>query len=147
VIGRIPILDVQPVLQCDGQPAKAVAGETFQVTATVFREGHEMLGAAVVLTDPDGVDSPLAIMRELAPGLDRYGADVTPDRQGHWQFRVEAWGDRIAHWQHDAAIKIPIGQDVELMCAAGARLLERAREQIAVPSSPPAAGARARAAR
>jgi starch synthase (maltosyl-transferring) len=143
VIGRIPILDVQPVLECGDLPAKAVVGETFQVTATVFREGHEMLGAAVVLADPDGVDSPLAIMHELVPGTDRYAAEVTPDREGRWNFRVEAWGDRIAHWQHDAAIKIPIGQDVELMCAEGAKLLELAAAQIAVPPSQPAATAQA----
>jgi starch synthase (maltosyl-transferring) len=147
VIGRIPILDVQPVVQCGDLPAKAVTGETFQVTATVFREGHEMLGAAVVLIDPDGADSPLTIMRELAPGTDRYGADVTPDRVGQWRFRVEAWGDRIAHWRHDAAIKIPLGQDAELMCAEGAQLLKSAAAQISVPASPPAAATQARAAR
>jgi starch synthase (maltosyl-transferring) len=148
VIGRIPILDVQPVLECGDLPAKAVTDETFQVTATVFREGHEMLGAAVVLTDPDGADFPLVMMRELAPGTDRYGAGVTPDREGLWHFRVEAWGDRIAHWRHDAAIKIPISQDAELMLAEGALLLERAAAEIATPESMPPARARgARAAR
>jgi starch synthase (maltosyl-transferring) len=148
VIGRIPILDIQPVLQCGDLPAKAVTDETFQITATVFREGHEMLGAAVVLTDPDGAESPLAIMHELAPGTDRYGAEVTPDREGLWHFRVEAWGDRIAHWRHDAAIKIPIGQDAELMLAEGALLLERAAAQIALSESmPPARARQARAAR
>ncbi len=148
MIGRIPILDVQPVLLCGELPAKAVTGETFQVTATVFREGHEMLGTAVVLIDPEGAESPLAIMNELAPGTDRYGADVTPDREGLWRFRVEAWGDRIAHWRHDAAIKIPIGQDAELMLAEGALLLERAVAQIPEPQSMPAPKAReARAAR
>jgi starch synthase (maltosyl-transferring) len=148
VIGRIPILDVEPVLAGGSLPAKAVAGETFQVAATVFREGHEMLGAAVVLTDPDGAESPLAIMRELAPGTDRYGAEVTPGREGLWHFRVEAWGDRIAHWRHDAAIKIPIGQDIELMLKEGALLFELAAAQIAAPSSMPAAKAQAaRAAR
>jgi starch synthase (maltosyl-transferring) len=148
VIGRIPILDVEPVLAGGSLPAKAVTGETFQVTATVFREGHEMLGAAVVLTDPDGTDSPLAVMHELAPGTDRYGAEVTPDREGLWHFRVEAWGDRIAHWRHDAAIKIPIGQDVELMLKEGALLFERAAGQIATPASmPPARAQAARAAR
>jgi len=49
VIGRIPILDVQPVL-ADGRPAKAVPGEIFEVSATVFREGHESLAAAVIGT-------------------------------------------------------------------------------------------------
>ncbi len=54
VIGRIPILDIQPVVTAAGSPAKAVTGETMPVSATVFREGHEMLGAGVVLRDPAG---------------------------------------------------------------------------------------------
>ncbi|MDA8320971.1 MAG: DUF3416 domain-containing protein, partial [Actinomycetota bacterium] len=32
VIGRIPILDIQPVLDCGRRPAKAVPGEVLQVT-------------------------------------------------------------------------------------------------------------------
>jgi starch synthase (maltosyl-transferring) len=148
VIGRIPILDVQPVLPGESVPARAVAGETFQVTATVFREGHEMLGAAVVLTDPGGAESALLPMRELAPGSDRYGADVTPDRAGSWQFRVEAWGDPVAKWRHDAGIKVPIGQDVELMLAEGALLMERAAQSVAAPKTlPPEEARQARAAR
>ena len=57
VIGRIPILDVQPVVNCGRWPAKAVVGETFEVSATVFREGHEKLGAGVVLRVPGDCDA------------------------------------------------------------------------------------------
>ena len=39
VIGRIPILDVQPAVEGGRYPAKSVAGETFPVSAVVFREG------------------------------------------------------------------------------------------------------------
>jgi starch synthase (maltosyl-transferring) len=130
VIGRIPILDVAPVLECGRRPAKAVTGETFEVSATVFREGHETLGAGVVLRGPGGTRSPLAYMRELAPGTDRYGAEVTVTAEGLWQFHVEAWGDPIAHWRHDAAIKVPRGLDTELMLTEGALLFERAARGV-----------------
>jgi starch synthase (maltosyl-transferring) len=133
VIGRIPILDVQPVVECGRRPAKAVTGETFDVSATVFREGHEMLGTGVVLHGPDGRARPRARMRELVPGTDRYAAEVTVTSEGPWQFHVEAWGDPIAHWRHDAKIKIPRGQDVELMLTEGALLFERAANRISMP--------------
>jgi len=133
VIGRIPILDIEPVVECGRRPAKAVAGETFQVTATVIREGHGMLGAAVVLRDPAGRNGPPVRMRELAPGTDRYGADVTVTSEGTWHFHVESWSDPIAHWDHDAGIKVPRGQDVELMLAEGALLFERAARAIRQP--------------
>jgi starch synthase (maltosyl-transferring) len=130
VIGRIPILDVEPVLECGRRPAKAVTGETFEVSATVFREGHEMLGAGVVLRGPGGQRSPLTPMHELAPGTDRYGAEVTVTAEGPWHFQVEAWGDPIAHWRHDAAIKVPRGLESELMLSEGALLFERAARGV-----------------
>jgi starch synthase (maltosyl-transferring) len=133
VIGRIPILDIEPMVECGRRPAKAVVGETFQVSATVIQEGHGALGAGVVLRDPAGNPGPLVRMRELAPGTDRYGADVTVTSEGAWQFHVEAWSDPIRHWHHDAAIKIPRGQDVELMLAEGALLYERAAKAIKQP--------------
>jgi starch synthase (maltosyl-transferring) len=135
VIGRIPILDVQPAVHGGRYPAKAVTAEPVDVTATVFREGHEMLGAGVVLRDPKGRNQPPVLMRELAPGSDRYGAQVTPAREGLWQFRVEAWGDPVAHWFHDAAIKVPIGQDVDLMFAEGALLARRAARGVRIPKN------------
>jgi starch synthase (maltosyl-transferring) len=111
---------------CGRHPAKAVPGETFEVSATVLREGHEMLGAGVVLRAPGGERQPLAPMREVTPGTDRYAAAVSPTGEGRWSFLVEAWGDPIAHWRHDAGIKVPRGQDVELMLAEGAILFGRA---------------------
>ncbi len=94
----------------------------------MFREGHEMLGAAVVLRSPKGKQKPPVRLRERAPGTDRLAADVRADSVGLWHFRIEAWGDPIAHWRHDAEIKIPRGQDVELMFKEGARLYARAAE-------------------
>jgi starch synthase (maltosyl-transferring) len=142
VIGRIPILDVQPVLECGQRPAKAVAGETFEVSATVFRDGHEKFGAGVVLRTPGGQRQPLVRMVEIWPGLDRYGADVTVGCEGRWRFHVEAWGDPIAHWRHDAGIKVPRGLDVGLMMAEGAILFERAARSIrpAQPAGPATPG-------
>jgi starch synthase (maltosyl-transferring) len=130
VIGRIPIVDVQPVVECGRRPAKAVTGESFEVSATVFREGHEMLGAGAVLREPDGTPHPPVPMRLLAPGTDRYGAEVRVTSEGRWQFHVEAWGDPIAHWTHDAGIKVPRGQDTELMLTEGAILFERAARSV-----------------
>jgi starch synthase (maltosyl-transferring) len=135
VIGRIPIVDVQPVVARGERSARAVTGESFEVSATVFREGHEMLGTGAILRDPDGGRRPPALMRELAPGSDRYGAEVTVTSDGLWHFAVEAWGDPLARWRHDAAIKVPLGQDVERTLGDGALLFERAAAQVRPPRS------------
>ena len=126
MIGRIPILDVQPAVSCGRWPAKAVVGETFAVSATVFREGHDMVGADVVLRDAKGRKGPWTPMRPGAPGTDRWAAQVTPTGEGRWTFAVEAWSDPVGTWRHDATIKIEAGVDVELMLEEGAQVLERA---------------------
>ncbi|MFE1199368.1 alpha-1,4-glucan--maltose-1-phosphate maltosyltransferase [Streptomyces olivaceoviridis] len=125
-VGRIPVLDVRPVVQRGRRPAKAVTGESFEVSATVFREGHDAVAANVVLRDPAGRPGPWTPMRELAPGTDRWGATVTAGEPGHWTYTVEAWSDPLATWRHHARIKIPAGIDTELVLTEGAQLYERA---------------------
>ena len=71
MIGRIPIIDVQPVVECGRRPVKAVVGETFQVTATILIEGHGVLGDCAVLRDPAGSQGPMIRMRPLGPGTDQ----------------------------------------------------------------------------
>ncbi|WSQ11908.1 alpha-1,4-glucan--maltose-1-phosphate maltosyltransferase [Streptomyces sp. NBC_01231] len=129
-VGRIPVLDVRPVVQHGRRPAKAVTGEPFEISATVFREGHDAVAANVVLTDPEGRPGPWTPMRELAPGSDRWGATVTAGEPGQWSYTVEAWGDPVATWRHHAQIKIPAGMDIELVLEEGARLYERAASGV-----------------
>jgi starch synthase (maltosyl-transferring) len=136
--GRIPILEVAPAEGCGRFPAKAVVGETFQVSATVFREGHDAVNANVVLRDPKGRKGPWTPMEPGEPGTDRWAADVTPTSEGRWSFVVEAWSDPYATWHHNAEVKIAAGVDVDLMLEEGALVLERAAK-----ASRPAPGRRA----
>uniref|UniRef100_UPI001F40C24C maltotransferase domain-containing protein n=1 Tax=Streptomyces sp. NRRL F-6674 TaxID=1463877 RepID=UPI001F40C24C len=144
VVGRIPVLDVAPAVLRGRRPAKAVVGEEFEISATVFREGHDAVAANVVLTDPEGRPGPWTPMRELAPGTDRWGARVAVPAEGRWTYRVEAWGDPVSTWRHNAGIKVPAGQDTALVLEEGALLYERAAEGLPVGSAQ--AGAVLRAA-
>ncbi len=118
------------MVDCAARAAKAVAGEDFEVRATVFREGHDAVNANIVLRDPRGKAGPLIPMRLLAAGTDRWGARVRPDKPGKWNFTVEAWSDPVETWRHDAEIKVKAEIDVELMLEEGARVLARAAEGV-----------------
>ncbi|WP_433304933.1 maltotransferase domain-containing protein [Actinoplanes sp. CA-030573] len=124
-IGRIAVAGVEPVVEHGARPAKSVIGEEFDVTATVFREGHESVGATVVLTDPAGRAHQVPMTRVNA-GLDTWAATASAGRAGMWSYRVEGWSDPYGTWHHDAVIKIGAAVDVELMLEEGARVLERA---------------------
>ncbi|MET8247576.1 maltotransferase domain-containing protein, partial [Streptomyces sp. NPDC005202] len=134
VIGRIPVRDVRPAVECGRRPAKAVVGETVQVSATVFREGHDAVAANVVLTDPEGRPGPWTPMREPAAGTDRWCAEVTPGSTGRWTYHVESWSDPITTWRHTACIKVPAGIDTGLVLEEGAELHTRAA--AGVPQGP-----------
>ncbi|TIC84024.1 alpha-1,4-glucan--maltose-1-phosphate maltosyltransferase [Nocardioides sp. GY 10127] len=127
MVGRIPVMNVMPLVDLGRQPAKATVGEPLPVTATVFREGHDKLAAEVVLVAPDGSRRAPVRMTKDAAVPDRWSAWVTPDVGGAWSFEVHAWSDPLATWEHNAGVKVPAGVDVELMFTEGRLLFERVR--------------------
>jgi starch synthase (maltosyl-transferring) len=140
VIGRIVITDVAPVVSCGRWPAKAVVGETVPVTATVFRDGHDLIGADVVLLRPNGSVADVRRMRLISPpGTDRYAADVVVDTEGVWSFHVQAWADSLATWRHAVEVKAAAGQtlaDLAVDLEDGALLLERVEQETDHPLPP-----------
>ena len=121
-MGRIPIRELAPQQPENQWPAKAFVGEVVPFQATVFKEGHDVLGVDLLLTSPDGVQAKHR-MHEVGEGLDRWQVDVLLDAQGSWIYSVQAWNDDWATWLHNALIKIPAGVDVQLMLTTGAQLL------------------------
>ena len=131
-VGRIPIRQLSPQQPENLWPATGFVSEVVPFQATVFKEGHDVLGVDLLLTDPEGSQS-IHRMRAVAPGTDRWQADVQMETAGDWAWSVQAWVDDYASWLHDAEIKVPAGIDAELMLTMGAVLLDRA--QTADPAS------------
>ena len=124
-IGRIPVTKVEPVIEGGAYPAKAVAGESFPVTARVFREGHDNVNASVILTAPDGTQTRHDMTQIEPKGLDIWQVWVRPDVEGAWTFRVEGWSDPWGTWLHHAEAKLPVKVDVALVCLEGREVLGR----------------------
>ncbi|WP_310527769.1 maltotransferase domain-containing protein [Nocardioides sp.] len=125
MVGRIPVMDVSPVVDLGRHAAKATIGEPLPIRASVFREGHDQLSAEVVLTDPSGNTRAPVRMSRRDDVPDLYEAWITPDVEGAWTFEIQAWSDPLATWEHDAGLKIPAGVDVELMFTEARLLLNR----------------------
>ncbi|TPX02455.1 alpha-1,4-glucan--maltose-1-phosphate maltosyltransferase, partial [Schumannella luteola] len=129
-IGRIPIRHLSP-RQPEGRwPAKSYLGEVVPFEATVFREGHGVIGAELLLTDPHGAETVHA-MRLVGAGTDRWRADLRLPETGDYTWRVRGFADDWASWLHVAPVKIGAGDDPELVFAMGAELLERVPGKIA----------------
>ncbi|VEI02202.1 Alpha-1,4-glucan:maltose-1-phosphate maltosyltransferase 1 [Acidipropionibacterium jensenii] len=127
--GRIPIRNVQPVVEDGRLPAYAVVDEEFTVSANVFREGHDLVGASVVLTSPRG-KRVVTDMTQVEPiGLDIWTARVHAFCEGDWLMHVEAWSHTWGTWHHNAAAKLQAGIDIDLVCAEGRELFDRAADR------------------
>ncbi|KAA1420358.1 alpha-1,4-glucan--maltose-1-phosphate maltosyltransferase [Mumia zhuanghuii] len=121
---RIPVMDVCPVVEHGAYAAKAAVGEPFPIRARIFREGHDALGAGVVLTGPDRRERAWIPLPHL--DNDHHEVWVTLDAVGAWSYRIETWSDPFGTWLHDAPVKVAADVDTELMPIEGALLLERA---------------------
>ncbi len=127
--GRIAIDEVTPEVSRGRYPSKAVVGEHVPIEATVWREGHDAVGATVVWRGPGNKPASQVRMRPGVPGTDRFVATVVADHVGWWSFRVDGWADPWQTWQHAIEVKIDAGQavaELENDLITGARLLERA---------------------
>jgi starch synthase (maltosyl-transferring) len=118
---RIQIQDVWPQADCGRFPAKAVVGDRVPVWATIFRDGHEVLGAAVRHRPQGERRWREAPMHES--GNDRWLGHVEVDAPGRWEFTIDAWVDRLASWRWELSRKVEGGQsDLTSELAEGALL-------------------------
>jgi starch synthase (maltosyl-transferring) len=147
VVGRFGISDVSPVVGSTVEPefpARAVVGEPVPIAATVFREGHDAVGASVVVRGPTGRKSAVVTMRPGQTGTDRWHATVVADRPGLWTFTIEAWSDPFSTWEHAVTVKIEAGQGAEDLAndfEIGARLFDRLARSLPRAERPRAVAA------
>jgi starch synthase (maltosyl-transferring) len=105
---RIQIQEVRPQIDCGRYPTKRTVGESVEVTARIFRDGHETLGASIRHRGPGSTrwsESPLEPV-----GNDVWVGAFEVDRPGLWNFRIEAWVDRVASFQEELRRKVAAGQ-------------------------------------
>lgn len=124
--GRIVVTDPRPLVEGGAFPAKAVAGENVPVGATVFRDGHDLIGAHAVLLDWAGDEVDRVRLVEEVHGTDRFTGHVRPGTPGLFHVVIEGFDDPFATWARDAAVKVPADVDVSLMLAEGIAQLDRA---------------------
>jgi len=120
---RIQIEDVWPQLDCGRYPVKRSVGDEVEVWATIFRDGHDLLGAAILYRAPGASSWQEAPMRRTHQP-DRWTGYFQVDACGRWEFTIEAWVDRLASWRDELRRKVEAGQtDLASELQEGAALL------------------------
>jgi starch synthase (maltosyl-transferring) len=121
---RIQIEDVWPQIDCGRYPVKRSVGDEVEVWATIFRDGHELLGAAILYRAPGSSKWEDVPIRKVEDQPDRWTGSFDVRTCGRWEFTIEAWVDRFASWRDELRRKVEAGQtDLESELQEGAALL------------------------
>jgi starch synthase (maltosyl-transferring) len=118
---RFLIEDIYPCVDGGRYPVKRIAGESVEVWADIFREGHDVVAAALLWrleTCPDWQRDPMRFH-----GNDRWHGSFTPPKPGAYLFAIEAWTDQFATWRKEFTIRQKAGQDLSLPTHEGLELL------------------------
>ena len=118
---RIQIQNVGPQVDCGRYPVKRTMGDRVELTADIFKDGHDQL-RAVVRFRREGTRKWLERPLEFL-GNDRWRGDFEVAELGHWQYTVEAWVDPYATFVDELDRKIAADQqDLSGELAEGAAL-------------------------
>ncbi|MGL4307035.1 MAG: maltotransferase domain-containing protein [Mycobacteriaceae bacterium] len=120
---RVCIDDVQPTIDEDKNPAKAVVGEYLPMSASIWNKGRIKVSTTLVANGPTHT--------AMIPGhtLDGFHAAFTPTEEGSWTFRINAWSDPISTRLQEIISKVNAGlNSIELLTdlEIGTYLLEKA---------------------
>jgi starch synthase (maltosyl-transferring) len=124
-VGAFHIEDVYPLIDGGRFAVKRIVGERIEVWADVYRDGHEVVAAALLWRrerDREWRREPMS-----HHGNDRWVGTFVPDRFGRHVYAIEAWTDEFATWRHGFELKQKAGADLALDAIEGAGMLTKAQ--------------------
>ena len=125
-LSRVVIESVSPEIDGGRYAVKRVLGDEFEVAADIFRDGHDVLGAALEFLAPGEDQWRRAPMAHA--DNDRWVGRFTPGVIGRYLYRIRAWTDPFQTWRQDLIKKRDAGQDVSLELREGRALIDKAAQ-------------------
>ena len=123
--GAFHIEDVYPLIDGGRFAVKRIAGERVEVWADIYRDGHDVINAALVWRRE--VDREWRREPMTHHSNDRWGGSFVPDEPGRHVYAIEAWTDEFATWRHGFELKQKAGADLTLDAIEGAGMLTKAQ--------------------
>jgi starch synthase (maltosyl-transferring) len=123
----IAIEDAQPELDGGRWPIKRVVGDIVEVSADIFKEGHDLLQARVLyqcVGESQWHEAPMRLVEN-----DRWVGSFTLDRNARYMYTVLAFTDVYGSWRADFQKRLAAAQDVSSELLEGLRLVDDAVER------------------
>src|SRR5215207_10211082 len=120
---------VQPEIDAGRYPVKRVAGEILEVSADIFKDGHDKIAAVVRYRRASDDDWQEAEMQLVENG--RWAGQILLPDNTRYVYTIEAFPDRWATWQDEVEKKFEARQDVALELLEGRAVIAEARPRAA----------------
>lgn len=124
---RVVIENVQPEVDCGRFPVKRVTGEKVVVSADIFADGHDAIGARLFYRGADEQDWHEVPMEPVEN--DRWRAEFKVEVLGRYYYTLEGWVDHFKTWRLGLGKKFDAGLDVGIELQEGARYVSKGAER------------------
>lgn len=124
---RVVIRGVQPELECGRFPVKRVIGDTVEVEADIFSDGHDQITSVIRYRHEN--DEPWFEIPMQALVNDHWRAEFPVEKLGQYIYTIAAWVDPFLTWYRDFLKRIEADQDVSVDLQIGSTLLEAAADR------------------
>ncbi|MFN8592329.1 MAG: alpha-1,4-glucan--maltose-1-phosphate maltosyltransferase [Thermomicrobiales bacterium] len=115
---------VQPEIDGGRYPVKRVQGDILDVSADIFKDGHDAIAAVVKYRRVADAEWQEAEMRLV--DNDRWAGSILLPDNTRYCYTIEAFPDLFATWRDEVAKKHDAGQDVSLELIEGKLILQEA---------------------
>lgn len=132
---QILIEHISPEVDCGRYPAKRVAGDILEVQADIFRDGHDLIAAALQYCTESDLNSPTPGWQEVPMRKfdnDRWTGSFPLKVIGCYCYRITAWNDRFGTWQHDMEKRVQAEQVAASDVLEGIALVKKAATRMPV---------------
>lgn len=113
---------VSPLLNDGDFFIKRVVGEWVNIKAHVLADGHDVLGASVLFKHENAKTWKESRLRLVVN--DEWAGSFQVEKQGFYEYKVQAWVDYALNWQHGIERKIQDGQHVNSELLEGVEYLK-----------------------
>jgi len=114
---------IRPSIEQGRYAIKRIVGDVVRVSARIHADGHDLIGAALRVTDPGEADTRTISLKSA--GNDQYTGSFIVNSVGRHAYEVEAWIDVFLTWKAEVRRKAEAGLGVPLELRAGAAMVRR----------------------
>jgi starch synthase (maltosyl-transferring) len=125
---RIIIEHVYPEIDCGKYPVKRVVGESVNVSADIYADGHNEIKAVLLHRRKGKKNWEETPMKHVSN--DKWEASFITEEMGWYEYSLQGWVDHFASWQKGLKLKFEANQDIKTELKIGSIMMQKVKEKV-----------------